>query len=135
MARTDDDQHTRLFDVLDLEGVDAAELDLLQSASEVASFRAGHALARQDDLGHEAFVILDGEVEALRDGRHLTVHGPGDVVGELAVLGGQRRAADLVARSDVDTVVFDVRSFQRAIHGSDRLRAHVEQAVIAHSVS
>jgi CRP-like cAMP-binding protein len=63
------------------------------------------------------------------------VTGPGGVVGELAVLGGWRRTADVEAVTDIEAIVFDVRSFQKALHVSDRLRRHVEQAVIDHSVS
>jgi CRP/FNR family transcriptional regulator, cyclic AMP receptor protein len=135
MGRKRDEKLTWLARVLPLEGLTEAELDVLGSTSDRVTFPAGHQLARQDDVGREAFVIIAGEVEVVRDGEHLAVLGPGDVVGELAVLGGWRRTADLVVRTDLEAIVFDVRSFQKAMHVSDRLRRHVEQAVIAHSVS
>jgi CRP/FNR family transcriptional regulator, cyclic AMP receptor protein len=135
MARKQDEKLTWLARVLPLEGLSAAELDVLGSTSDRVTFPADHALARQGEVGREAFVIVSGEVEIRRDGEVLAVTGPGGVVGELAVLGGWRRTADIVAVTDIEAIVFDVRSFQKALHVSDRLRHHVEQAIIAHSVS
>jgi CRP/FNR family transcriptional regulator, cyclic AMP receptor protein len=135
MARKQDEKLTWLARVLPLEGLSDAELDVLGNTSDRVTFPAGHVLARQGEVGREAFVIIEGEVEIRRDGEVLATTGPGGVVGELAVLGGWRRTADIVAVGDLEALVFDVRSFQKAIHVSDRLRRHVEQAVIDHSVS
>jgi CRP/FNR family transcriptional regulator, cyclic AMP receptor protein len=135
MARKHDEKLTWLARALPLEGLSEQEVDVLGSTSDRVTFPAGHMLARQDDVGREAFVLVSGEVEVIRDGERLALLGAGDVVGELAVLGGWRRTADLVAHTDVEAIVFDIRSFQKAIHVSERLRRHVEQAVIDHSVS
>ena len=135
MTRRHDEKLAWLSRVLPLEGLSNAELEVLGNTSDRVTFPAGHVLARQGEVGREAFVIVAGEVEIRRDGEVIAVLGPGGVVGELAVLGGWRRTADIEARSDLEAIVFDVRSFQKALHVSDRLRRHVEQAVIEHSVS
>jgi CRP-like cAMP-binding protein len=45
----------------------------------------------------ELFVLFDGVLGVLRDGRKVTEVGPGAVLGELALLGGGRRTATLRA--------------------------------------
>lgn len=132
MNRRTQERLARLAGALPLDDVSDAELELIDGAGDGVAFPAGHLLARQDEVGREAFVLVAGEVEVRRDGERVAVLGPGDVAGELAVLGGGRRSADLVARTEVEAVVFDLASFQRAIHASDRLRHHVERAVVAH---
>ncbi len=134
MARRRDEKLDWLERVLPLEGLSEAELSALGSCSDWISRSAGTWLARQGELGREAFVIVEGQIEIRRDGEPLAMLGAGDVVGELAVLGGWHRTADIVCDTDVELLVFDVRSFERAMHVSDGLRRHVEQAVAAHTV-
>ena len=133
MVRRSDEKLRWLSRALPLDDVTDEELDAIVAHSDRVGFPAGHVLARQGEVGREAFVIVSGEVVVRRDGEELAVLGPGAVVGELAVLGGWRRTADLEARTDLEAVVFDVRSFQKALHVSDGLRRRVERAVIEHS--
>lgn len=134
MVRRGDEKLEWLERVLPLEGLTEQELAALGSCTDRITRPAGSVLGRQDEVGREAFVIVDGGIEVLRDGRPIARLGSGEVVGELAVLGGWRRTADIVAETDVELIVFDVRSLERAMHVSDALRRHVEEAVAAHTV-
>ena len=73
------------------------------------SFRTGEALMRTGEPGLEGYVILSGQVEVIRqtpEGRHrLGLLGPGDVVGEMAVLSSEARSADVIAITDVDVEI------------------------------
>ena len=135
MARRGDEKLEWLERVLPLEGLSEQELSALGACTDRVTRPAGTELARQDEVGREAFVVVDGEVEIRRDGKPIAMLGPGEVVGELAVLGGWRRTADIIAATDVELIVFDVRSLERAMHVSDALRRHVEEAVAAHTVT
>lgn len=134
MARRRDEKLEWLERVLPLAGVSDQELAALGACTDWITRPAGTQLARQGELGREAFVIVDGRIEIRRDGEPLAMLERGAVVGELAVLGGWHRTADILAETDVELIVFDVRSFERAMHVSDGLRRHVEEAVAAHTV-
>jgi LmbE family N-acetylglucosaminyl deacetylase len=77
-------------------------------------------LAREGDRGAELYFIAEGEVEVVKGGRVVSVLGPGQVVGELAVMTDLPRAATLQARSEVRLL---------AVHGvrfREFLRTHPE---------
>jgi CRP-like cAMP-binding protein len=58
--------------------------------------------SKEGERGDELVVILDGEVEVRHDGALLGVLGPGDFVGEVALLDDSaRRTATVVARTPV----------------------------------
>jgi CRP/FNR family transcriptional regulator, cyclic AMP receptor protein len=73
---------------------------------------AGTVLARQDALAHEFFAIVEGLVEVRRDGAVVALLGPGDFLGEIALLGNPYRTATAVAVSDADLVVIARREFR-----------------------
>lgn len=135
MARRGDEKLDWLERVLPLDDLTDKELSALGSCTDRVTRPAGTELARQGEVGREAFVVVDGQIEIRRDGKPIAMLGPGEVVGELAVLGGWHRTADIIAETDVELIVFDVRSLERAMHVSDGLRRHVEEAVAAHTVS
>jgi monovalent cation:H+ antiporter-2, CPA2 family len=59
----------------------------------------GHHLATEGDYGYKFFVVLSGRVSVRTQGRVVTTLGPGDFFGEMALRGGQRRNADVVAET------------------------------------
>jgi CRP-like cAMP-binding protein len=73
---------------------------------------AGYHLLDQGRLPHEFFVIEEGEVEVHKDGVLITTLGPGDFLGEIAILEHERRTASVVAASPVSAVVMGAREFE-----------------------
>ena len=133
--RRNDHKLAWLEHTLSLGGAPRRELDALAATADRATVPAGTVLARQGEVGREAFVVASGEVEIRRDGVPLARLGPGEVVGELALLGGAYRSADVVAVEPVEVVVFDARSFSTAMMVSPGLRAHVETAADARTAA
>ncbi len=86
-----------------------AELGMLADRITVP---AGHMLVEQGALAHDFFVIIDGTVEVIRDGEFVTVLGPGDFFGEIALCGDPHRTATVVAVSEVDLTVVGRRDFR-----------------------
>lgn len=92
-------------------------LDVVAGA--VASRRAqrGQALLRQGDAPDGLWVIREGHAEVrvhLETGgeRVLAQVGPGEVVGEMALLTGEPRNADVVAVEDVEALFLDLATFE-----------------------
>jgi CRP/FNR family transcriptional regulator, cyclic AMP receptor protein len=73
-------------------------------ASEVRLDGAGAVLTSEGDFGHGLLAIETGTAEVTVDGRPVGTVGPGDVVGEIAVLASGRRTASVVATSALTAV-------------------------------
>jgi CRP-like cAMP-binding protein len=94
----------RLFTGLDHEHVRA----VAGSAQEV-QFAAGRVIARQGEVGTGFFIVADGSVRVVRDGETLATLGMGEFFGELSVLDGQPRIAQVVA--EVPTTCLAIASW------------------------
>jgi len=68
---------------------------------------AGAELCHEGEFEQHAFVVLDGEASASIGGSTVGSVGPGEVVGELAMLGDGHRKATLVARTPLRLLVLD----------------------------
>jgi CRP/FNR family cyclic AMP-dependent transcriptional regulator len=81
--------------------------DLSQIASRVdeVEIPAGTLLIEQGTLPYDVFVLEEGSVEVTRDGAPVATLGPGEVVGEIALLNPRRRTASVRATSPVRAVV------------------------------
>jgi cAMP-dependent protein kinase regulator len=78
-----------------------AEAAVLGTKLERVQLDAGHVVVREGDPGDALYVIESGTVEARHHERPLATLGPGDHFGEIALLYGGSRTADVVATSAV----------------------------------
>jgi CRP-like cAMP-binding protein len=68
------------------EGLSRKELEELARFADDLEVPTGKVLTRQGDTGHEFFVLMDGEVEVVRDGEVLGTRGAGDFIGEIPTI-------------------------------------------------
>jgi len=73
----------------------------LTAGSAERAYGPGETIVRAGEPGEELYVILEGEVRVERDGRTRRTLGAGDFFGEIAVLTGGIRTADVVAADAV----------------------------------
>lgn len=88
-----------------LHGLDREEADRFLARATLVKAEAGDRILRQDEAGETAFVLVSGVAEVVKGGCSLRLLGPGDPFGELALLRGGRRSADIVARTPCEAVV------------------------------
>lgn len=108
------------------------DLTNLAATGDRAELPAGRRLMRQGQLGAEAAVVIAGELEVVRDGETVARLGPGDVVGELSLLDGAVRTADVRTATAVELLVFSHTAFQRVQHLVTAVRDSIEAAASAH---
>jgi len=72
-------------------------LDAIMAAGEERSYEPDRTVVREGEPGDELYVILEGEARIERGGNVLATFGPGEFFGEIAVLDGRPRSADVVA--------------------------------------
>ena len=58
----------------------------------------------EDTPADKAYIILDGTVSVRRDGVEIAQIGPGDIVGEAAIMGHKLRNASIVALTPLETI-------------------------------
>jgi len=78
-------------------GLPDRELEMIARAASLVEANAGHVIMAEGDFGHCMFIIERGTAEITRDGEVVATVGPGDVIGEIAVLASGRRTASIVA--------------------------------------
>ena len=88
-----------------------ADLNRIADAATERTYAAGTRLFSAGETGSEMCVILEGSVDVTRTSASrielLNQYGPGDHVGELAVLRRSSRAADVTATSDLRVLAID----------------------------
>lgn len=90
----------------------AGELKTVARHVELVSFGPGEVLMAEGDPGDALFLVLAGEAEVSNGRRVVGRLGPGDHVGELALLDRAPRGATVAATTELDTAVLGIRMFR-----------------------
>jgi len=96
-------------------GVTPDDLRAIAERSLEVDFPADHVIARQGEIGTGFFVIVEGAVRVVRDGEELARLGPGDFFGEMSVIDGLPRVAQVVASTDTRCLALATWEFERLI--------------------
>jgi CRP-like cAMP-binding protein len=97
-------------------GCSKKELRLVAQLADEIDLRAGKVLTKQGTPGREFFVLLDGEVEVVRDGKRIATLREGDFFGELALISEIPRTATVTAKTPIRALVVTGRDFRRLLH-------------------
>ena len=63
----------------------------------------------------KAYLIVDGEVSVRKGGNEVARLGPGDVIGEMAIVGHKLRSASVVSLTPLEVIHFTKESLQELI--------------------
>ena len=107
------------------EGLSKKQLSQVSSLMTPLDLKAGKVIARQGEVGREFLILLEGQVEVARDGKIIAVRGPGDFIGEIALLDNQPRTATVTARTDVVVEVLNRGEFASLLAEAPELSAQV----------
>ena len=91
-------------------GLDRKELQSLGKIAKEQRYPAGEAIVKAGAGGHGLYIIKEGNVSVIRDGRTVAKFGPGQFFGEIAVLDAGPRTADV--RADTDTTCITLISWE-----------------------
>ena len=92
-------------------------LDRLAESLVPVSYGESEVVMREGELGDGYVLIEHGEVDVSAEGQSLGTCGPGDGVGEIALLQQVPRTATVVARTFVDGYAIDAAAFLTAVSG------------------
>lgn len=92
------------------------------------SVSAGKRLVHEGDYSYELIVIESGTADVVKGGEVIGSLGPGDVFGEMGMLSGSRRTADVIATSPMRLITLSKSDLRRiSTEVSDQLQALVVQ--------
>lgn len=92
-----------------LAGVDPEGIAMIAKRVVEVDFPQDAVIARQGDVGTGFFLVASGSVRVVRNGETIARLGPGDFFGELSVLDGRPRVAQVIA--DEPTVCLALASW------------------------
>jgi flavin reductase (DIM6/NTAB) family NADH-FMN oxidoreductase RutF len=95
-------------------------LDAIMAAGEERSFEPDQPVVHEGEPGDELFVILEGEARIERGGNVLATFGPGEFFGEIAVLDGRPRSADVVAATPLRCLTVSREVLREALEREPR---------------
>ncbi|HME03787.1 MAG TPA: cyclic nucleotide-binding domain-containing protein [Solirubrobacteraceae bacterium] len=103
-------------------------LDTVSVFASETSVSAGKRLVHEGDYSYELIVIDTGTADVIKGGEVIGSLGPGDVFGEMGMLSGGKRTADVVATSPMRLITLSRWDLKRiSAEVSDQLQSLVEQ--------
>ena len=86
--------------------------NLFRHSPEFLEIRSGEVLLKEGDVGNEMYVLIEGTAKIEYRGMFFAEIGPGDFVGELAVIDGSPRLATTTAVTDCRFVAINRARFE-----------------------
>jgi CRP-like cAMP-binding protein len=83
---------------------DADDVDALGACCELRSYKAGESVCREGDPGDAMYVVRSGVLEVSRavegEARHINLLSEGEFFGEMSLVDGSPRSADVTVKED-----------------------------------
>ena len=111
------------------EQLSAHELQRVAHRADEIAVPEGTHLLDEGRFPHEFFVILDGSVDVVHEGRNVATLGRGDFLGEIAILEGLRRTATVVAATPVRAAVMHERDFRAMCEELPLVEGSIREAI------
>ena len=96
-------------------GVNQDDLRAIGERALEVDFPADHVVARQGEIGTGLFVIIAGGVRLVRDGEEIARIGPGDFFGEMSVIDGLPRVAQVATTEPTRCLALASWDFERLV--------------------
>ncbi len=100
MNRIHDRKADELRDVPMFRHCSPGQLRRVAAVVDLIEVRDGQRLCVEGTVGRELFIVRTGVVDVVRDDVVIGQVGPGEVLGEISLVGRRRRTAGAVARGD-----------------------------------
>jgi CRP-like cAMP-binding protein len=103
-------------------------LDTVSVFASETTVSTGKRLVHEGDYSYDLIVIEAGTADVIKGGEIIGSLGPGDVFGEMGMLSGGKRMADVIATSSMRLITLSKWDLKRiSTEVSDKLQSLVEQ--------
>lgn len=126
------DRRTELLGACPLfHGIEPGGLGALAAVAIEVEFPADRVIARQGEVGTGFFIVVDGHVRVVRDGSLVARLGPGEFFGELSLLDGGPRVAQVVAETPTVCLALASWDFEQVLREEPGVALAVLKVVAA----
>ena len=103
-------------------------LDTVSVFASETSVSTGKRLVHEGEYSYDLIVIESGTADVIKGGEVIGSLGPGDVFGEMGMLSGGKRTADVIATSSMRLITLSKSDLRRiSTEVSDQLQSLVKQ--------
>lgn len=113
------------------DGTPAAELDDVVAVSSRSTLAPGQTLLREGDPGDDVLLVLEGEASVTVGGLAVGRIGPGDCVGEMALLDGAPRSATVTSSSALRALVVPAERFRALLEAHPAVAQRLSSTLTA----
>jgi len=114
-----------LYELPLFSGCNRRELETVAGLADEVRLRAGTILTAQGEPGNECFVLLDGGADVTIDDHLVAELGPGEIVGEMALLESEPRTATVVTTTNTRVLVMTRPTFTAVLEKCPNLARRV----------
>jgi small-conductance mechanosensitive channel/CRP-like cAMP-binding protein len=129
-------QHLTALRAVDfLAAIPATELEKLSRSAEAHLYAEGEVIVRKGDTADDMYIVRTGQVSVMMTNgngaqkREVAALGPGKFFGEMALMTGEPRTADVVAKTDAELLVITHGSFQATLAAHPELAETVSRVI------
>ena len=112
-------------------GLSAKELMSLSRLMDEVDLKPGTVIIREGNTGGEFFIVIEGTIEVKRKGRRLARLGPGDYLGEIALIDHGPRTATAMVETDARLLVLASREFHSMLASDPRIENKILRTLAA----
>jgi CRP-like cAMP-binding protein len=106
-----------------------SELGEIAMLADELDLPSARELTREGASGYEFIVLVEGEAEVVRGVRVVNKLGPGDFVGEIALVSGKPRTATVRTKGPARVLVVTASGFRTLMHDVPSIKDKVLEAV------
>jgi CRP/FNR family transcriptional regulator, cyclic AMP receptor protein len=129
MARTTDPKLELVAAVPLFAGFNRREIEAVGRLMDEVDVKAGRVLMREGASGREFFIVVSGSVRVERNGRKVNELGPGDFLGEIALIDRGPRTATAVASDACRLLVLDIGGFRTLVSKYPTVQGKIMKAL------
>jgi CRP/FNR family cyclic AMP-dependent transcriptional regulator len=112
-------------------GLGSGDLAAVAAVAIEVEFPADRVIAREGEIGTGFFIVVDGRVKVVRSGTTVARLGPGEFFGELSVLDGGPRVAQVVTEAPTTCLAIASWDFERVLRDEPGVALAVLRVVAA----
>ena len=110
-------------------GVTAAGIEELGAIADEVEVKSGTVLTHQGYREGYFFIVVEGTVRIERDGRPIATLGPGEFLGEIALLDAGPRTATAIAETPTRLLSLNYEMFHELLGASPEIRGAILEVV------
>jgi CRP-like cAMP-binding protein len=110
-------------------GMTTSALETVADRASETTFQDGETVTREGEPGDTFYIVTEGRLRVSKDGVSIRELGPGDFLGEIALVDGGRRTATVTADGPVEALVIRRADFLEMVEWDSAVRLGILTAL------